>query len=51
MPEYATLLFNETLESQIEQELRSIAVMARTEDAREAIAAFTTKRAPQFKGR
>ena len=43
--------WTETLESQIEQELRSIAVMARTEDAREAIAAFTAKRTPQFKGR
>jgi 2-(1,2-epoxy-1,2-dihydrophenyl)acetyl-CoA isomerase len=43
--------WNETLESQIEQELRSIATMARTEDAREAIAAFAAKRTPQFKGR
>src|SRR5262249_60244621 len=43
--------WNETLESQIEQELRSIAAMSRTEDAREAIAAFAAKRAPQFQGR
>jgi 2-(1,2-epoxy-1,2-dihydrophenyl)acetyl-CoA isomerase len=43
--------WSETLESQIEQELRSIAVMARTEDAREAITAFAAKRTPQFKGR
>jgi 2-(1,2-epoxy-1,2-dihydrophenyl)acetyl-CoA isomerase len=43
--------WSETLESQIEQELRSIAVMARTEDAREAITAFAAKRIPQFKGR
>src|SRR5712692_2904030 len=43
--------WSETLESQIEQELRNIAVMARTEDAREAIAAFAAKRTPQFKGR
>ncbi len=43
--------WTETLESQIEQELRSLAVMARTEDTREAIAAFAAKRTAQFKGR
>jgi len=43
--------WNETLESQIEQELRSIGVMSRIEDAREAIAAFAAKRALHFKGR
>jgi enoyl-CoA hydratase/carnithine racemase len=31
-------------------ELRSIGVLARTEDAREAIAAFAAKRAPVFTG-
>lgn len=38
------------LETQIEMELRSIGEMARTEDAREAIAAFNAKRTPQFRG-
>lgn len=38
------------LETQIELELRSIGEMARTEDAREAIAAFAAKRTPQFRG-
>jgi hypothetical protein len=32
--------FTEGLETHIEMELRGIAVMARTQDAREAIAAF-----------
>jgi 2-(1,2-epoxy-1,2-dihydrophenyl)acetyl-CoA isomerase len=39
------------LETQVEYELRSIAEMARTEDAREAIAAFGAKRTPVFHGR
>ena len=43
--------FTESLETQIEMELRSIEAMARTQDAREAIAAFTAKRAPVFTGR
>jgi 2-(1,2-epoxy-1,2-dihydrophenyl)acetyl-CoA isomerase len=43
--------FTEGLEPQIEMELRSIAAMARTQDAREAIAAFGAKRAPVFTGR
>jgi 2-(1,2-epoxy-1,2-dihydrophenyl)acetyl-CoA isomerase len=43
--------FTEGLETQIEMKLRSIAAMARTEDAREAIAAFGAKRAPVFTGR
>jgi 2-(1,2-epoxy-1,2-dihydrophenyl)acetyl-CoA isomerase len=43
--------WNETLESQIAAELRSISVMARSEDAREAISAFGSKRTPAFRGR
>jgi len=43
--------FTETLESQMERETRAIADMARTEDAREGIAAFIAKRKPYFKGR
>jgi 2-(1,2-epoxy-1,2-dihydrophenyl)acetyl-CoA isomerase len=39
------------LETQVEYELRSIAEMARTEDAKEAIAAFGAKRTPVFHGR
>lgn len=38
------------LETQIELELRTIGEMARTEDAREAIAASNAKRTPQFRG-
>ena len=43
--------FTESLETQIEMELRTIGAMARTEDAREAIAAFTEKRPAVFSGR
>lgn len=43
--------FTESLETQIEMELRSIGAMARTQDAREAIAAFAAKRPPVFTGR
>jgi 2-(1,2-epoxy-1,2-dihydrophenyl)acetyl-CoA isomerase len=39
------------LESQVDQELRTIGEMARTSDAREAIAAFAAKRMPVFSGR
>ncbi|MGO9602570.1 MAG: enoyl-CoA hydratase-related protein [Candidatus Binataceae bacterium] len=39
------------LETQVDYELRSIGEMARTEDAREAIAAFGAKRTPVFRGR
>jgi len=39
------------LETQVDFELRSIGEMARTEDAREAIAAFGAKRTPVFRGR
>ena len=43
--------FTESLETQTEMELRSIGAMARTQDAREAIAAFAAKRPPVFTGR
>jgi 2-(1,2-epoxy-1,2-dihydrophenyl)acetyl-CoA isomerase len=43
--------FTESLETQIEMELRTIGALARTQDAREAIAAFAAKRAPVFTGR
>jgi 2-(1,2-epoxy-1,2-dihydrophenyl)acetyl-CoA isomerase len=43
--------FTESLETQIEMELRSVGALARTEDARAAIAAFAAKRAPVFTGR
>ena len=42
--------WNTPLETQIELELRSIGEMARSEDAREAIAAFAAKRPPNFRG-
>ena len=41
----------ETLETQMEYEARSIADMARGGDGREGIAAFVAKRAPNFTGR
>ena len=43
--------FTESLESQMERETRGIADLARTEDAREGMAAFIAKRKPDFKGR
>lgn len=42
---------NESLETQIENEIRSIYEMASTDDTREAIKAFNEKRTPVFKGR
>ncbi len=42
--------WTESLESQVDKELRSIGAMARTRDAREAIAGFGEKRAPVFTG-
>jgi 2-(1,2-epoxy-1,2-dihydrophenyl)acetyl-CoA isomerase len=41
---------NDTLESQMERETRSIAQMSRTKDAREGIKAFVEKRKPHFVG-
>jgi 2-(1,2-epoxy-1,2-dihydrophenyl)acetyl-CoA isomerase len=43
--------WNETLETQMAEELHSIAAMTRTADAREGIGAFLEKRAPRFSGR
>jgi 2-(1,2-epoxy-1,2-dihydrophenyl)acetyl-CoA isomerase len=43
--------FTESLETQIEMELRSVGALARSEDARQAIAAFAAKRTPVFTGR
>jgi 2-(1,2-epoxy-1,2-dihydrophenyl)acetyl-CoA isomerase len=43
--------WNETLETQMENESQTIANMARTSDTREAIKAFIEKRAPKFDGK
>jgi 2-(1,2-epoxy-1,2-dihydrophenyl)acetyl-CoA isomerase len=42
---------SERLESQMEHEARAIADAARTADAKEGIAAFFDKRAPEFGGK
>jgi 2-(1,2-epoxy-1,2-dihydrophenyl)acetyl-CoA isomerase len=42
--------WNETLETQMEQESQSIANIARTKDVYEGINAFLEKRPPKFKG-
>lgn len=42
--------WNETLETQMEQESRAIANIAGTSDTQEAIRAFLEKRTPEFKG-
>ena len=41
---------NQTLETQMTDEMHSIVDMTRTSDAREGIAAFIERRAPQFRG-
>lgn len=41
---------NDTLESQMERETRTIVEMSGTNDGREGIQAFTEKRKPEFKG-
>lgn len=43
--------WNESLETQMEAETRTIAEMARTADAQEGISAFVQKRAPSFRDR
>jgi 2-(1,2-epoxy-1,2-dihydrophenyl)acetyl-CoA isomerase len=43
--------WSETLETQMENESQTIANMARTSDAHEAIKAFIEKRAPKFTGK
>jgi 2-(1,2-epoxy-1,2-dihydrophenyl)acetyl-CoA isomerase len=43
--------WNETLETQMEQESQSIAHISRTEDVHEGITAFLEKRPPKFKGK
>jgi 2-(1,2-epoxy-1,2-dihydrophenyl)acetyl-CoA isomerase len=42
--------FNETLETQMELETRSIATLSATEDGREGVRAFVEKRAPKYQG-
>ena len=42
--------FAESLETQMELEAQAIADQARTQDAREGIAAFIAKRKPEFTG-
>ena len=43
--------FVETLETQMELESRAIADIMRTDDAKEGVDAFVTKRTPKFRGR
>jgi 2-(1,2-epoxy-1,2-dihydrophenyl)acetyl-CoA isomerase len=43
--------FNETLETQMEQETRTMSQVARSDDAREGLQAFFEKRPARFHGR
>jgi 2-(1,2-epoxy-1,2-dihydrophenyl)acetyl-CoA isomerase len=42
--------FSQSLETQMELEARQIVEMVKTHDGREGIAAFTSKRKPDFRG-
>jgi 2-(1,2-epoxy-1,2-dihydrophenyl)acetyl-CoA isomerase len=43
--------FETSLGAQLEAEMQSIVVVSRSDDAREGIAAFASRRRPNFRGR